>query len=108
MKGESGQATVELVFVLPLVLLVAVAGAALLAAEAATEQAGMAAEAGAIAIVNGDDPRAAARRALPDDTHARIDVHGRRITIHVRPHVVIRSLGRLLTATATADAGAAP
>jgi hypothetical protein len=85
-----------------------VAGATLLAAEAANEQAGMAAEAGAVAIVEGGDPRAAARRALPDGTHATIAVHARRVTVHVRPHIVIARLSRLLTATATADAGAAP
>src|SRR5215212_5503279 len=78
-----GQATVEFVASLPLVLLAALAGAAVIAAHAAGEQAGQAAEAGAVAVLQGRDARAAARRALPAGAraHAAIDVRGRRVTV---------------------------
>jgi hypothetical protein len=108
MRGDDGQATIELVLFLPFLLLLALAGAALLAAQAADEQAGMAAEAGALALFAGSDARAAARDALSPGTRATIEVHGRRVTVNVRPYVAVDAVARLLTATETADTGAAP
>jgi hypothetical protein len=105
MSREDGQATVELVVLLPFLLLLAVAAASLFAWQAAGEQAGLAAEAGAMALVQGTDPRAAARRALPAHAHATVEVRGRRVTVQVRPGLALRNLARRLTATATADAG---
>jgi hypothetical protein len=104
---DSGQATVELVALLPLVLAVALAAAAILAGHAASEHAGQAAQAGAMALLQGGDPREAARRALPDLTRHRaaIDVEGRRVTVRVRPRLPIGPLAAMLTAYATADAG---
>ena len=79
--GVSGQATVELVGLLPLAVLVALAIGQLLAAGAARELAGHAAEAGAVALLQGGDPKAAARDALPGWVHGRANVHvaGRRV-----------------------------
>jgi hypothetical protein len=108
MSGDDGQATVELVALLPLVLVVALAAAAFVAAQSAGEHAGQAAQAGAMALLQGGDPRTAARAALPRHTHATIAVHGHRVTVHVRPSLPFRVLNGPLTATATADAGAAP
>jgi hypothetical protein len=107
MSREEGQATVELVALLPLLLIAALAGAAVLAAHAAGEHAGQAAQAGAMALLQGGDPRAAARRALPAGARSRaaIEVHGRRIIVHVRPDLPLRALERPLTGTATATAG---
>jgi hypothetical protein len=107
MTDESGQATVELVALLPLLLLAALAGAGLIASHAAAERAGQAAEAGAIALLQGGDPRAAARRALPPDARHRaaIEIHGRRVTVRIRPDLPLAALERSLTGTATADAG---
>jgi hypothetical protein len=104
---ERGQATVELIALLPLLLVAALAGGALLAAQAAGEQAGMAAQAGAMALLQGGDPRAAATRALPAAARSRavIRVRGRRVTVRVRPRLPIAALTRPLTAHATADAG---
>ena len=62
--GPRGQASVELVALLPLAALVALAIGQLLAAGAARELAGNAAEAGAAALLQGGDPAAAARAAL--------------------------------------------
>lgn len=102
---DDGQATVELVALLPLMLVAALAGGALLAAHVAGEQAGQAAQAGAMALLEGGDPRAAARRTLGPHTHAAIHIHGRRVTVRVRPNLPIKTLEHSLTTTATADAG---
>jgi hypothetical protein len=106
----SGQATVELVAFLPLLLAAGVAGAAFLAAHAAGEHAGSAAEAGAVALLQGGDPRAAARKALPASVRdeATIAVAGRRITVRVRPDLPVEPVARRLEAEATADAGPEP
>jgi hypothetical protein len=107
MTGDDGQATVELVALLPLLLLAALAGAALVAAHAAGEQAGQAAQAGAMALLQGGDPRAAARRALPTGSRRRaaIEIHDRRVTVRIRPDLPLAALERPLTGTATATAG---
>ena len=87
---ESGQAAVELVALLPLLLIVGLAAAALLAGHAAGEHAGQAAQAGAMALLQGTDPRAAARSALPADVRprARVEIDGRRVTVRVRPQLL--------------------
>jgi hypothetical protein len=109
LTGDGGQATVELIALLPLLLAAALAAAALLAAHSAGEQAGQAAEAGAIALLQGRDPAAAARAALPAGArdHADIAVDGHRITVTLRPHLPVAALEESLTAHATATAGPA-
>jgi Flp pilus assembly protein TadG len=108
LEGERGQATVELVAILPLILIVGLVAAAFVAAQSAGETAGAAAQAGAMAVLQGGDARTAARAALPRGSHATIAVHGRRVAVRVRPHLPFRILEGPLTAAATADAGAAP
>jgi len=105
-RATGGQATIELVALLPLVLVAGLAAAAILAGHSAAEQAGQAAQAGAMAMLQGGDPRAAARRALPRDADAHIDVAARRVTVRVRPDLPLAALERPLSATATARAGA--
>jgi hypothetical protein len=102
-----GQATVELVGIMPFAALVALAAGQLLAAGAAGELAGHAAQAGAVAIVQGLDPRTAARDALPGWTARRVDVRvrDREVRVEVRPVTLIPGLADELAATATADAG---
>jgi hypothetical protein len=102
-----GQATVELVGMLPLAALIALAIAQLLAAGAARELAGHAAEAGAAAILQGLDPRRAAREALPGWSGDRVEVRvtGRRVRVRVRPLPIVPGLADELAATVTADAG---
>ena len=105
--GDAGQATIELVAMLPLVLAVALSAAAILAGHSAAEQAGQAAQAGAMAMLQGGDPREAARHALPTGVRNRttIDIEGRRVTVSVRPRLPVEPLAATLTARATADAG---
>ena len=57
LSSASGQATVELVALLPLAVAAGLAGATILAAQSAAEHAGQAAHAGAIALLQDRDPR---------------------------------------------------
>jgi hypothetical protein len=107
MRSGRGQAAVEVVGILPLLAVAGVAVLQLLAAGAAHEYAGHAAEAGAIALADGRDAKDAARDALPGWSRRRLDVRidGRRVRVRLRPPAVIGRVGDLLAAEATADAG---
>jgi len=106
-RGQSGQASVELIAVLPLALIVALAVAQLLAVGSARELAGGAATAGAAALLQDRDPQDEARAALPGWSRDRmtVTVRARRVTVRVRPRAVAGPLARLFTAVAWADAG---
>jgi hypothetical protein len=105
-----GQATVEVVGILPLAVLVALVVGQLLAAGAARELAGNAAEAGAAAILQGTDPAQAARAALPGWSAGRatVRVSGREVHVRLRPVGVVPGVADRLVATAVADAGPQP
>lgn len=105
--GQSGQASVEIVAVLPLALLVAVVVAQVLAVGAARELAGGAATAGAAALLQDRDPQEEARAALPGWSRDRmtVAVRGHRVTVRVRPVAVAGPLARAFTAVASAEAG---
>ena len=106
---EAGQATVEVVALLPLLVLAGLAIMQLLAAGAAREYAGHAAEAAALAVADGRDATAAARDAVPGWSAHRVTVarDGRRVRVRLRPAAILRSVGDLLDAEAEADAGPA-
>ena len=110
LRDERGQSSVELVALLPLTLLVGLAIMALLAARAASGQAAAAAQAGAMAIIQDTDARAAAGAALPRGARDRatIRVEGREITVTVRPDTTVGFLADALSATAIAAAGPEP
>ncbi len=106
LSAESGQATVELVALLPLAVAAGLAGATILAAQSAAEHAGHAAHAGAIALLQDRDPRAAARDSLPAghprrDRRPRPPSHGHRPPARPAPR-------HALSATESADAGPEP
>lgn len=107
MSAERGQASVELVVLAPLLALVVLAAAQLLAAGAARELADHAAQAGAMALLQGGDPVAAAREALPGSARQRVAVRvdGGRVRVRVRPRAPFGTLGGLLEATGEAHAG---
>lgn len=104
-----GQASVELVALLPLAITVAFGVLQVLAAGSALEAADGAAEAGAVAMLQDGKPRAAARSALPSWARSRTEIwlQGRRVKVSVRPRGPVAAVTRRLTATATADAGPA-
>ena len=110
MRSQRGQSTVEVVALLPALAVAGLALLQLLAAGAAAEYAGHAAEAGAVAIVQGRDPTTAARDSLPSWSARRVEVKvsGSRVSVRVQPPALIARLGSLLAATASADAGPPP
>ena len=106
MRPARGQAAVEAVLLIPLVVVVVAAVAQVLAAGTAHERAAAAAEAGAVALLQDADPKDAVERALgaaAGRTTFVIDGHHVRVT--VRPRAFAPALGDLLAATAEADAG---
>ena len=107
-RGELGQATVELLAVLPLVLVAAFGGGAILAAHAASQRAGEAARAGAMALLQDADPVEAAREVLGTDDRDAISTRGRRVTVELAPRLPLGLRLPQLTARATADAGPEP
>ena len=105
MRRETGQATVELVALVPLLVAVGFAVAAALAAGRASAAADGAAEAAAVAMIRGDDGAGAARRARARFPRGSADVRirGGRVRVTVRPPFPL--FAGVLTATAEADAG---
>ena len=107
LRDDAGQATIEVVALLPLVLLIGVSLMAVLAARSAAEGAAAAAHAGAMALIQGEDAAAAARAAVPG-RDATVDVDGRRVRVVVRPALALPFAPELLTGRAVADAGPEP
>ena len=101
---ERGQASVELLATVPLVLLVALALAQVLAVGYASVLAGNAAEAGALALAGGGDAHEAARTSLPGWTRARgqVSVTGGEVEVRLRPPALLHALGRRLEVSAAA------
>ena len=109
LADDSGQASVETVALVPLLLAVVLAAGQLLAAGMAREMAGHAATAGAAALIQGRDGRQAARLALPGwaRDRARVAVNGRQVTVRLKPPGPGPVAG-VLEAGRVADAGPAP
>jgi hypothetical protein len=107
LAGCGGQSTVEVVGLLPVLLAVALGAAQLLAAGVTNEVADHAAEAGALAVLQGGDPADAARRSVPGWARERVavEVSGSRVSVSVRPPSPFASVATRLTAHATAHAG---
>lgn len=108
--ADAGQASVELVALAPLIVAVVLAAAQLLAAGAARELADHAAEAGAIALLQGADPAMAAREATPGWSRGRLHVRveQRRVRVRLRPRSFVPGLAGLLETTGEAYAGPRP
>jgi hypothetical protein len=103
-SGARGQATVEAIALVPVMLAVALGVLQLLAVGYASVLAGNAAEAGALALAAGSDARAGARQALPgwSRARARVEVDGGRVAVHLRPPSPLRALAEGLEVRATA------
>jgi hypothetical protein len=103
----AGQAAVELVALLPLIVAVALSILQALAAGVAAELAGHAAQSGAVAIAEGRDGAVAARASLPGWARSRVHVElqGTRLLVRVMPPSLLPGMGERLAASATADAG---
>lgn len=104
---QDGQSTVEVVALLPLLLAVVLALAQLLSAGLAREQAGTAAQAGAMALLQDEDPEDAVREAVPGWSRKRVAVRvkGRRVEVRLRPPTFVPGMADELTARVVAHAG---
>ena len=104
MSGARGQASVELLGALPVVLLVGLVLFQLLAIGYAATLAGDAAEAGALAVAGGGDAPAAARRALPGWSRAgmKVAVAGGRVRVRLQAPSPIAALARRIPLDASA------
>jgi hypothetical protein len=104
MRGTQGQASVELVGAAVALMVAGLALFQLLAAGRAATVADGAAEAAAIAVVNGRDPEAAARAAAPgwpdDGVHVR--ERGGRVSVTLASPAALRGLPAPFRVTASA------
>ena len=109
-RDEGGQASVELVAIAPLVVAIVLAVAQVLAAGAARELADHAAEAGAVALLQGGDPEAAVRAAVPGWSRGRlrVGIEQRRVRVRLRPRAFVPGMAGMLETTGEAHAGPAP
>lgn len=104
-RSERGQASVELLGALPVVLLLGLVLMQLLAVGYAAVLAGQAAEAGALAVAGGGQPVQAARAAVPGWSRARmrVSVAGGRVEVDMRPPAALQALARKLEVHAGAE-----
>lgn len=103
-RPDAGQATVELVGGLPLVVAFGLVALQLLAVGYAAVLAGVAAEAGALAHARGADAEAAARAAVPGWSRARmiVGVRDGEVRVRMRPPSPLRAVSRRLEVEAGA------
>jgi hypothetical protein len=99
-----GQATVEAIALVPVMIAIGLGVLQLLAVGYASVLAGNAAEAGALALAAGGDARQGAKQALPGWSRARsrLEVEGGRVTVHLRPPSPLKALADGLEVTARA------
>jgi len=104
-KGQRGQAAVELIGALPVLLTLGLAVAQLLAVGYAAVLAGNAAEAGALALAARADAEASVRNALPSWSRAgaSVRVGGGQVTVRLRPPSLVSALSRKLEVASTAS-----
>jgi hypothetical protein len=103
--GARGQATIEAIALVPVIVAVGLGILQLLAVGHASVLAANAAEAGALALAAGADVRAGARQALPgwSRARARVEVHGGRVAVRLRPPSPLRALAEGLEVSAAAS-----
>jgi hypothetical protein len=104
--GERGQASVELVAALPVLLLAALLALQLLVAGYALTLADGAAEAGALALAAGRPAVQAAREALPGWARdsVSVSVKGGRVSVRLRSPSPFRAVAERLAVTSTVAA----
>ena len=105
LAGEIGQATVEAVAAVPLLLLSGIVALQLLVAGYSLTLADGAAEAGTLAVVAGRDAEPAVRAALPTWARDRVDVeaHEGTVTVSLMPPSPLGAVARSLEVTSTAS-----
>jgi hypothetical protein len=103
---ERGQAAIEMLAALPVLLLSALVCLQLLVAGYALTLVDGAAEAGALAVASGGPAEEAAREALPGWARDRVEVSSDdgTVSVRVRPPTVVPGLAGLLTVSSDAHA----
>jgi hypothetical protein len=106
MARERGQATVEAIAAIPLLLLAGTIALQLLLAGYALTLADGAAEAAALALAAGRPARSAAGEALPAwaEDGAEVSVQGGEVTVRLPPPALLAVLAKRLVVTSTAFA----
>lgn len=106
LDGSEGQATVELLAAIPLLVLVGSVALQLLLAGYALTLADGAAEAGALALAAGGPARAAAEGSLPGwaEERAEIAVRGGEVTVQLQPPAFLGPIGERLAVTSSSYA----
>lgn len=106
MGRERGQATIETVAAIPLLLLAGSVALQLLLAGYALTLADGAAEAGALALAAGRPARAAVRESLPGwaADRAEIEVRGGEVSVRLRPPSPLPALAERLSVTSSSYA----
>ncbi len=102
--AERGQASVELLGAVPALIALGLALLQLLAVGYSGVLAGAAAEAGALALAGGGDPKAAARGSLPGWSRSRAQVavsHGT-VSVRLHPPSPLRAVARRFEVTGQA------
>jgi Flp pilus assembly protein TadG len=104
LRSPRGQATLEVLALIPAFIALGLGLLQLLAVGYASVLAGSAAEAGALALARGENPRSGARDALPgwSAARARVKVNAGRVEVHLRPPSPLRALAKRLEVTGTA------
>ena len=104
MRNARGQATLELLGLLPVVVVIGLVLMQLLAVGYSAVLAGAAAESGALALASGGSAAEGVRDALPgwSRARARISVRGGRVRVGLRPPSPLRTLARRLEVRADA------
>jgi len=102
--SERGQALVEVVGAVPVLVIVGLVLLQALAVGYAAVLAGTAAHAGALALAAGGDARAGARESLPgwSRARARVEVSGGQVRVRLRPPSPLTALARELELEAEA------
>jgi hypothetical protein len=106
MDRDNGQATVELLAAIPLLLLAGSVALQLLLAGYALTLADGAAEAGALALAAGRPAKDAAEASLPAwaDDESEISVSGGEVTVRLKPPSLLAAVGERLKVTSTSFA----
>lgn len=106
MAKERGQATVELIAAIPLLLLTGAVALQLFAAACSLTLADGAAEAGALALASGEPAAEAVRRSLPGWARGdvAVSVSGGEVDVRLRPPVLIPALADRLVVSSSAFA----
>ncbi len=102
--NEKGQASVEILGAVPVLLLAALCLFQLLAAGYAIVIADNASQAAAVAVANGDDPDDAAHEAAPGLSHKSVRVvqRGEKITVTLRPPGPVKQISEKLMVSSSA------